>query len=143
MFTDRVRRVFAMANQEAQRFNHPNVRSEHVLLGLLREGAGTGSNVLKNIGLDLPRVRMELESQMLADPDDGRANMTPLTPSAKSVIEHSISEARRLGHHYVGTEHLLLGLIADTEGLASRVLVSLGARLETARACVAAVLRSD
>src|SRR5678815_2490452 len=110
-FTDRARKVMALANQEAQRFNHEYIGTEHILLGIVKEGTGVGANVLKNLDLDLRKVRLEIEKRLQpaeSAPGVGRA---PQTPRAKKVIEHAIEEARGLGHTYVGTEHLLLGLI--------------------------------
>ena len=133
-FTERARKVMAMANQEAQRFNHEYIGTEHILLGLIKEGSGVGANVLRNLGVDLPKVRMEIEKLVKAGPDMVTMGKLPQTPKAKKVIEYSIEEARNLSHNYVGTEHLLLGLLREHDGVAAQVLMNLGIKLEEVRA---------
>ena len=123
----------ALANQEAQRFNHEYIGTEHVLLGLVKEGSGVGANVLKNLGVDLHKVRMEVEKLVKAGPDMVTMGKLPQTPRAKKVIEYSIEEARTLNHNYVGTEHLLLGLLREHDGVAAQVLMNLGLKLEDVR----------
>ena len=108
-FTDRARKVMALANQEAQRFNHEYIGTEHILLGLVKEGSGVGANVLKNLDVDLQKVRLEVEKLVKSGPDMVTMGKLPQTPRAKKVIEYAIEEARNLNHNYVGTEHLLLG----------------------------------
>ena len=110
-FTDRARKVMALANQEAQRFNHEYIGTEHILLGLVKEGSGVGANVLKNLDVDLRKVRLEVEKLVKSGPDMVTMGKLPQTPRAKKVIEYAIEEARNLNHNYVGTEHLLLGLL--------------------------------
>ena len=132
-FTDRARKVMALANQEAQRFNHEYIGTEHVLLGLVKEGSGVGANVLKNLGVDLAKIRMEVEKQVKTGPDMVTMGKLPQTPRAKKVIEYAIEEARNLNHNYVGTEHILLGLLREQEGVAAQVLLNLGLRLEDIR----------
>lgn len=132
-FTDRARKVMALANQEAQRFNHEYVGTEHLLLGLVKEGSGVGSNVLKNINIDLRKVRLEVEKLVTSGPDMVTMGKIPQTPHAKRVIEYGIEEARSLNHNYFGTEHILLGLIRVREGVAAQVLLNLGANLEDIR----------
>ena len=132
-FTERARKVMAMANQEAQRFNHDYIGTEHLLLGLLKEGAGGGVNVLKNMGTDVKKVRKEVEKLVKPGPDLEYMDKLPQTPRAKEVIEHAIAEARNLNHNYIGTEHLLLGLLGDDEGLAAEILKRLGLKLPAAR----------
>src|ERR671921_646425 len=132
-FTDRARKVMQLANQEAQRFNHEYVGTEHVLLGLIKEGSGVAANVLKNLDIDLRKIRMEVEKIVQAGPDMVTMGKLPQTPRAKKVIEYSIEEARNLNHSYVGTEHLLLGLLREQEGVAAQVLMNLGLKLDDVR----------
>ena len=132
-FTDRARRVMQLANQEAQRFNHEYVGTEHVLLGLVKEGSGVAANVLKNLDVDLRKIRSEVEKIVQSGPDMVTMGKLPQTPRAKKVIEYAIEEARNLNHNYVGTEHLLLGLLREQEGVAAQVLMNLGLKLEEVR----------
>jgi len=123
----------ALANQEAQRFNHEYIGTEHILLGLVKEGSGVGANVLKNLGVDLRKVRLEVEKLVKSGPEMVTMGKLPHTPRAKRVIEYAIEEARNLNHNYVGTEHLLLGLLREQDGVAAQVLMNLGLRLEDVR----------
>ncbi|MFO0840487.1 MAG: ATP-dependent Clp protease ATP-binding subunit [Phycisphaerae bacterium] len=132
-FTDRARKVMALANQEAQRFNHDYIGTEHILLGLVKEGSGVGANVLKNLGVDLRKVRLEVEKLVRSGPEMVTMGRLPQTPRAKRVIEYAIEEARQLNHNYVGTEHLLLGLLREQDGVAAQVLMNLGLKLEDVR----------
>ncbi|MEN0020158.1 MAG: ATP-dependent Clp protease ATP-binding subunit, partial [Planctomycetota bacterium] len=132
-FTDRARKVMALANQEAQRFNHEYIGTEHILLGLVKEGSGVGANVLKNLEVDLRKVRIEVEKLVKAGPEMVTMGKLPQTPRAKKVIEYAIEEARNLNHNYVGTEHLLLGLLREHDGVAAQVLMNLGLKLEEVR----------
>jgi len=132
-FTDRARKVMALANQEAQRFNHEYIGTEHILLGLVKEGSGVGANVLKNLDVDLRKVRLEVEKLVKAGPEMVTMGKLPQTPRAKKVIEYSMEEARNLNHNYVGTEHILLGLLREQEGVAAQVLMNLGLKLEEVR----------
>ncbi|MCC5786011.1 MAG: ATP-dependent Clp protease ATP-binding subunit [Phycisphaerales bacterium] len=132
-FTDRARKVMALANQEAQRFNHEYIGTEHILLGLVKEGSGVGANVLKNLDVDLRKVRLEVEKLVKAGPEMVTMGKLPQTPRAKKVIEYAIEEARNLNHNYVGTEHLLLGLLREQDGVAAQVLMNLGLKLEEVR----------
>jgi len=132
-FTDRARKVMALANQEAQRFNHEYIGTEHILLGLVKEGSGVGANVLKNLDVDLRKVRLEVEKLVKSGPDMVTMGKLPQTPRAKKVIEYAIEEARALNHNYVGTEHLLLGLLRENDGVAAQVMISLGLKLEEVR----------
>src|SRR5437016_5750835 len=131
--TDRARKVMQLANQEAQRFNHEYIGTEHILLGLVKEGTGVAANVLKNLDIDLRKIRLEVEKIVQAGPDMVTMGRLPQTPRAKKVIEYSIEEARNLNHNYVGTEHLLLGLLREQEGVAAQVLMNLGLKLEDVR----------
>jgi ATP-dependent Clp protease ATP-binding subunit ClpA len=132
-FTDRARKVMQLANQEAMRFNHEYIGTEHVLLGLVKEGSGVASHVLKNLDVDLRKVRLEVEKQIQSGPDMITMGKLPQTPRTKKIIEYSIEEARGLNHNYVGTEHILLGLIREEEGVAGSVLTSLGVETEDLR----------
>src|SRR5216110_3660568 len=131
-FTERARKVLSLAQEEAQRFQHNYIGTEHLLLGLVREGEGVAAKVLANLGVELNKVRSAVEFII------GRGDRTVLgeiglTPRAKKVIELAVDEARRLNHHYIGTEHLLLGLVREGEGIAAGVLESLGVSLEKVR----------
>jgi len=132
-FTDRARKVMQLANQEAQRFNHEYVGTEHVLLGLVKEGSGVAANVLKNLDVDLRKIRVEVEKIVQSGPDMVTMGKLPQTPRAKKVIEYAIEEARNLNHNNVGTEHLLLGLLREQEGVAAQVLMNLNLKLEEVR----------
>src|SRR3989454_2652616 len=132
-FTDRARKVMQLANQEAQRFNHEYIGTEHILLGLVKEGSGVAANVLKNLDVDLRKIRLEVEKIVQSGPDMVTMGKLPQTPRAKKVIEYAIEEARQLNHNYVGTEHLLLGLLREQEGVAAQVLMNLGLKLDEVR----------
>ena len=132
-FTDRARKVMQLANQEAQRFNHEYIGTEHVLLGHVKEGSGVAANVLKNLDVDLRRIRAEVEKIVQSGPDMVTMGKLPQTPRAKKVIEYAMEEARNLNHNYVGTEHLLLGVLRESEGVAAQVLMNLGLKLEDVR----------
>lgn len=132
-FTDRVRKVFKLANQEAQRCNHQYFGTEHILLGLIKAGRGVGTYVLRDLDVDLDRARDEVERLIIRGPDIVILGKLPLTPGVKNVIEYSLEEARNLKHDFVGTEHILLGLLREREGVAAQVLMSLGVTLEGAR----------
>jgi ATP-dependent Clp protease ATP-binding subunit ClpC len=130
----------ALANQEAQRFNHEYVGTEHVLLGLVKEGQGVAANVLHNLQVDLKKIRLEVEKIVKSGPNMVTMGKLPQTPRAKKVIEFAIEEARNLGHNYVGTEHLLLGLLREHDGVAAQVLMNLGLKLDDVRAEVLNIL---
>ncbi|HEY8598032.1 MAG TPA: ATP-dependent Clp protease ATP-binding subunit [Thermomicrobiales bacterium] len=138
-FTERARRVLTLAQEEAQRFNHNYIGTEHLLLGLVREGDGIAARVLNNLGVQLPKVRSAVEF-IIGRGETMIMGEIGLTPRAKKVIELAVDEARRLNHHYIGTEHLLLGLVREGEGIAAGVLESLGVSLEKLRAQVIQVL---
>jgi len=139
-FTDRARKVMALANQEAQRFNHEYIGTEHILLGLVKEGSGVGATVLKNLDVDVRKLRLEVEKLVKSGPDMVTMGKLPQTPKAKKVIEYAIEEARSLNHNYVGTEHILLGLLRESEGIAAQVLMNLGLKLEDVRQEVLSLL---
>ncbi|MGQ0552395.1 MAG: ATP-dependent Clp protease ATP-binding subunit [Planctomycetota bacterium] len=132
-FTDRARKVMNLAKSEAQRLNHEYIGTEHILLGLVQEGSGVAANVLRNMGIDLKRIRAEIEKLVKGSSTMVPMGNLPFTPRAKKVLELSLEEASQLGHNYIGTEHLLLGLIKESEGIAARVLTNLGVKLEDVR----------
>jgi len=132
-FTERAQRVILIAQEEAKRLNHDYVGTEHLLLGLVALGEGVAAQVLANLGVDLRRVRAEVEKIVGTGDNILLLGEIPFTPSAKKVLELAVEEAQNLGHNYVGTEHLLLGLIRQEEGVAARVLENLGIRLEVVR----------
>ncbi len=132
-FTDRARKVMQLANQEAQRFNHEYIGTEHMLLGLVKEGTGVAANVLKNLDVDLRKIRLEVEKLVQSGPEMITMGKLPQTPRAKKVIEYSMEEARNLNHNFVGTEHILLGLLREQEGVAAQVLMNLDLKLDEVR----------
>ena len=138
-FTDRARKVLTLAQEEAQRFNHNYIGTEHLLLGLVREGEGVAARVLENLGVELSKVRSAVEF-IIGRGDRPVVGEIGLTPRAKKVIELAVDEARRLSHNYIGTEHLLLGLVREGEGIAAGVLESLGVNLDKVRHQVIHVL---
>src|SRR5213076_81552 len=138
-FTERARKVISLAQEEAERFQHNYIGTEHLLLGLVREGEGVAAKVLSNLGVELNKVRSAVEF-IIGRGDRIVLGEIGLTPRAKKVIELAVDEARRLNHHYIGTEHLLLGLVREGEGIAAGVLESLGVNLEKVRAQVIEVL---
>src|SRR3978361_2041431 len=134
-FTERVRKVLAMAREEAARLHHEYVGTEHILLGLIREGEGVAAAVLQNLSVDLDEIQQKIEETV----KKGKAAQTtgpdlPYTSRAKKVLELAMSEARELNHSYVGTEHLLLGLLREEKGIAAQVLTDTGVNLDAARA---------
>lgn len=132
-FTERARKVIILAKEEARRFNHDYIGTEHILLGLIREGEGVAATVLQKLGLSLENIRLEIEKLVQPGPTTQIIGDIPFTPRAKKALELAAEEARSLGHNYIGTEHLLLGLIREGEGIASQVLLNLGLDLNTVR----------
>ncbi|MBU1868966.1 MAG: ATP-dependent Clp protease ATP-binding subunit [Candidatus Omnitrophica bacterium] len=132
-FTERARKVIILAKEEARRFNHDYIGTEHILLGLIREGEGVAAAVLQKVGLSLENIRLEVEKLVQPGPTTQIIGDIPFTPRAKKALELAAEEARSLGHNYIGTEHLLLGLIREGEGIASQVLLNLGLDLNTVR----------
>ena len=131
-FSERARRVLSLAQEEAQRFNHNYIGTEHILLGLVRETDGVAAKVLSNLGVELNKVRSAVEF-IIGRGERSNSGEIGLTPRAKKVIELAVDEARRLNHHYIGTEHLLIGLMREGEGVAAGVLESLGVNLDKVR----------
>ena len=132
-FTPRAQQVLQLARKEADRFNHGYVGTEHILLGLIALGHGVAVNALQSLGIDLASVRLEVEKAVGTGPETKTIGNIPFTPRAKKVLALSASEARGLGHSYVGTEHILLGLLREGEGIAARVLENLGVDLDETR----------
>jgi len=139
-FTERARKVIILAKEEARRFNHDYIGTEHILLGLIKEGESVASTVLQNLALGLDTIRLEVEKLVQFGPSTVVSGDIPFTPKAKKVIELAMDEARRLGHNYIGTEHLLLGLIKEGEGVASHVLINIGLDLNKVRSEVIKLL---
>jgi ATP-dependent Clp protease ATP-binding subunit ClpC len=132
-FTPRAQQVLALARKEADRFNHNYVGTEHLLLGLIKLGQGVAVNVLQKMGLDLETVRMEVEKHVGSHPETKMVGNIPYTPRVKKVLALAGKEAKALNHSYVGTEHILLGLLREGEGVAARVLKSLEVDIERTR----------
>src|SRR5262245_16400721 len=132
-FTPRAQQVLALARKEADRFNHNFVGTEHLLLGLIKLGQGVAVNVLQKMGLDLETVRMEVEKQVGTGPDQKMIGNIPYTPRVKKVLALASKEAKNLSHTYVGTEHILLGLLREGDGVAARVLKNLDVDIEQTR----------
>jgi ATP-dependent Clp protease ATP-binding subunit ClpA len=139
-FTDRARKVMQLANQEALRFQHEYIGTEHILLGLVQEGSGVAANVLKNLDVGLLQIRREIDKVVQPGPFVLAQKKLPHTPRARLALDYARQEARELGHNYVGTEHLLLGLLREQEGLAAQVLMNLGLDLKRVRAEVLVML---
>ena len=131
-FSERARKVLSLAQEEAQRFNHNYIGTEHVLLGLTRVNEGTATKVLAGLGVDMEKVKSAVE-YIIGEGDPSSTGDIGLTPRAKKVIELAVDEARRMTHQYIGTEHLLVGLLREGEGVAAGVLESLGVNLEQVR----------
>ena len=142
-FTDRVRKVLAMAREEAIRLQHDYVGTEHILLGLIREGDGVASAVLTTLNVDLEQIHERVEESVRKGKATIALGELPYTSRAKKVLEFAMSEARDFNHSYVGTEHLLLGLLREEKGIAAQVLNSLGVTLEEARGETLKVLGSS
>ena len=132
-FTERARKVIVLAKEEAKRFNHDYIGTEHLLLGLIHEGEGVAAAVLQKLGLDLESIRIEIEKIVQPGPQTQVMGDIPFTPRSKKALELAAEEARALGHNYIGTEHLLLGLIREGEGVAYRVFLNMGVDLERVR----------
>src|SRR4026207_1725144 len=132
-FTPRAQQVLALARKEADRFNHNYVGTEHLLLGLIKLGQGVAVNVLQKMGLDLETVRMEVEKQVGSGPETKMVGNIPYTPRVKKVLALAGKEAKSLNHSYVGTEHILLGLLREGEGVAARVLKNMDVDIEQTR----------
>jgi ATP-dependent Clp protease ATP-binding subunit ClpA len=132
-FTFRARKVMMLANHEAKRFRHEYIGTEHILLGLVKEGSGVAATVLKHLDVDLRKIRFEVEKLNQSGPEMVTIGRLPQTPRAKKAIEYAIAEARQLCHNHVGTEHLLLGLLREEEGCAAQVLMNFGLTLDTVR----------
>src|SRR3954451_18649858 len=139
-FTDRARRVVVLAQEEARLLNHSYIGTEHILIGLIHEGEGVAAKALESLGISLEAVRSQVE-EIIGQGGSSPSGRIPFTPRAKKVLELSLREAFQLGHNYIGTEHILLGLIREGEGVAAQVLVKLGADLSRVRQQVIQLLR--
>src|SRR5690348_8987066 len=140
-FTDRARRVVVLAQEEARMLNHNYIGTEHILLGLIHEGEGVAAKALESLGISLEAVRSQVE-EIIGQGQAAPTAHIPFTPRAKKVLELSLREALQLGHNYIGTEHILLGLIREGEGVAAQVLQQLGADLDHVREKVIELLAS-
>jgi ATP-dependent Clp protease ATP-binding subunit ClpC len=138
-FTDRARRVVVLAQEEARMLNHNYIGTEHILLGLIHEGEGVAAKALESLGISLEAVRQQVE-EIIGQGQQAPSGHIPFTPRAKKVLELSLREALQLGHNYIGTEHILLGLIREGEGVAAQVLVRLDGDLSTVRQQVTRLL---
>jgi ATP-dependent Clp protease ATP-binding subunit ClpA len=138
-FTDRARRVIVLAQEEARALRHDYIGTEHILLGLIHEGEGVAAKALEALGIGLQAVRQQVE-ELIGQGEEQRSGHIPFTPRAKKVLELSLRESQQLGHNYIGTEHILLGLIREGDGVAAQVLVRLGADLNRVRQQVIEVL---
>jgi ATP-dependent Clp protease ATP-binding subunit ClpC len=134
-FTDRARRVVVLAQEEARLLNHSYIGTEHILLGLVHEGDGVAAHALESLGISLQAVRRQVE-EIIGKGGSPPPEHIPFTPRSKKVLELSLREAMKLGHNYIGTEHILLGLVGEGEGVAAQVLVARGAELPKVRARV-------
>ncbi|MEW5894297.1 MAG: ATP-dependent Clp protease ATP-binding subunit [Candidatus Omnitrophota bacterium] len=141
-FTERARKVIIYAKEEARHFNHDYIGTEHLLLGLVKEGEGVAAAVLQKMGVDLETIRIEVEKLVQLGPETQVMGDIPFTPRSKKALELAAEEARSLGHNYIGTEHLLLGLVKEGEGMAYRVLLNLGIDLERLRMEIMEILGS-
>jgi ATP-dependent Clp protease ATP-binding subunit ClpC len=139
-FTDRSRRVVVEAQDEARTLNHDHIGTEHILLGLVHEGKGTGTKALESLGISLEAVRQQVE-EVIGQGQHAPSGRIPFTPRAKKVLELALSESKALGHDYIGTEHILLGLIREGDGVAAQVLAKLGADLNRVRQQVIQLLQ--
>jgi ATP-dependent Clp protease ATP-binding subunit ClpC len=139
-FTDRARRVVVQAQEEARTLNHDYIGTEHILLGLVHEGQGVAAKALESLGIGLEAVRQRVEDVVPPGQVEVRSGHIPFTPRAKRVLELSLGEAKQLGHRYIGTEHILLGLIREGDGAGAQVLAALGADLDRVRERVVRLL---
>jgi ATP-dependent Clp protease ATP-binding subunit ClpC len=142
-FTDRARRVVVRAQEEARALNHDFIGTEHILLGLVGEGQGLAAKALESLGVSMEAVRQRVEDIVPPGQVEVRTGHIPFTPRAKKVLELSLSESKLLGHRYIGTEHILLGLLREGEGVAAQVLTALGADLDGTRERVVQLLAED
>jgi hypothetical protein len=139
-FTDRARKIMQLANQEALQLRHEYIGTEHLLIALAKEDTGVAAAVVRNLGLDLARARRDVERLLEPGPSAVAAKSVPLTPRAQNVIEYAFEEAAALNHEYVGSEHLLLGLLRERDGLASLVLSNMGITPDAVRIALAELL---
>jgi ATP-dependent Clp protease ATP-binding subunit ClpA len=140
-FTDCARKVMQLANEEAHRFRHKYIGTEHILLGLIGDDSAFGANVLKNVGVDLQAIHREVERLIQSGRSRAQAERLPQTPQAKAVMQSAIQEAHNLNHQYVGSEHILLGLLREPDTVAAQVLTNMGLTLEGVRGEILNLLR--
>ena len=133
-FTERARKILAIAQEEAKNLNHDYLGTEHILLGLIREGEGVAAEVLRNMGIEFETIRLEIEREAPSGGALAILGNVPFTPNSKKVLELAVEDARNMGHNYIGTEHLLLGLIREGESIGAKILLKFGVTLEKARA---------
>jgi hypothetical protein len=139
-FTDRARRAMQLTIKEAERFNHEYIGTEHILLGLVLEGSGVAATVLKNLGVGLHDIRMNVEKLAISGPSTVMIGKLPQTPAVKRALDYAMEEARSLSHACVGTEHILTGLLREDNGVAAQILMNLGLRIDKVRAEIGYVL---
>ena len=132
-FTERARKVIILAREEAERYRHEYLGTEHILLGILKDGGGIAIAVLQKVDQDNKKIRAEVERNLPKSLTSAVEGDIPFTPKAKKVLEYAVEEARLIGHNYIGTEHLLLGLIREKDGLAAKILDGLGIKLQQTR----------
>ena len=132
-FTERARKVIILAREEAERYHHEYLGTEHILLGILQDGGGIAIAVLQKVGIDVKQLKMEVERNLPKSLTNLVEGDIPFTPKAKKVLEYAVEEARLMGHNYIGTEHLLLGIIQEKDGLACKILANLGVKLQQTR----------
>ena len=142
-FTDRARKVIALARQEAERLNNDYIGTEHVLMGLIKEGSGVAANILENLNIDPEKVLFEIEKVVQPGTNMVTMGQLPFTPRTKKMLEYSLEEMRNLGHNYIGTEHLLLGLIRENDSEAAQVMLSMGIELDKVRKEVLKILGAE
>jgi ATP-dependent Clp protease ATP-binding subunit ClpA len=135
-FTDRARKVMKLANQEALRLNYEYIGTEHILMGLVKEGSGVAANILHNLNIDLRKIEREIEKVVWVGPATDFKGNLPQAPKAKRVVEIAIAEARSLGHHYVGTEHILLAIMHEEDSVAAQMLLSFGVTCDAMRQAI-------
>ena len=142
-FSGQARKVMALANMEAQRLNHEFIGTEHMLLGVINEGSGSGANALKSLGIDLEKLQAEVKKILEPGPDVVEAGRLPQTPHSKQVIEWAIEEANSFKHKYVGTGHMLLGLLRANDSATAKLLINKGLKLEDVRKEVLRLHKTD
>tara|TARA_B100000614_G_scaffold262909_1_gene300507 strand:+ start:81048 stop:81689 length:642 start_codon:yes stop_codon:yes gene_type:complete len=139
-FTDRARKIMALANQECQRLNHEYIGTEHILLGLAKEGNGVGCAALKKLGVSLDDIIANVNKLVRKGPEMVTMGRLPQTPRAKKIVEYAIEQAKGLGHNYVGSEHILLGILQEHDGVAAQILMNMGVTIDKTKTAIVQVL---